>query len=58
LLTYQFALQQLQKLIQKVLEPHEVRRMDRSQQLAMIAAREAWADAGNLRSSKLVLVLL
>jgi 3-oxoacyl-[acyl-carrier-protein] synthase II len=29
-----------------VLEPHEVRRMDRSQQLALIAAREAWADAG------------
>ncbi|CAB4330653.1 MAG: beta-ketoacyl-ACP synthase II [Actinobacteria bacterium] len=30
----------------QVLEPHEIRRMDRSQQLALIAAREAWADAG------------
>ncbi len=29
-----------------VLEKHEVRRMDRSQQLALIAAREAWKDAG------------
>ena len=29
-----------------VLEKHEIRRMDRSQQLALIAAREAWADAG------------
>ena len=29
----------------EVLEPHEIRRMDRSQQLALIAAREAWADA-------------
>ena len=28
-----------------VLEAHEIRRMDRSQQLALIAAREAWADA-------------
>ncbi len=28
-----------------ILEPHEIRRMDRSQQLALIAAREAWADA-------------
>ena len=28
-----------------VLEPHEIRKMDRSQQLALIAAREAWADA-------------
>ncbi len=27
------------------LEAHEIRRMDRSQQLALIAAREAWADA-------------
>ena len=31
---------------ESILEPHEVRRMDRSQQLALIAAREAWADAG------------
>ncbi len=30
----------------EILEPHEIRRMDRSQQLALIAAREAWADAG------------
>lgn len=30
----------------EVLEKHEIRRMDRSQQLALIAAREAWADAG------------
>lgn len=29
----------------QVLEPHEIRRMDRSQQLALIAAREAWGDA-------------
>lgn len=29
----------------EVLEKHEIRRMDRSQQLALIAAREAWADA-------------
>ncbi|MEI6404945.1 MAG: beta-ketoacyl-[acyl-carrier-protein] synthase family protein [Actinomycetes bacterium] len=28
-----------------ILEPHEIRRMDRSQQLALIASREAWADA-------------
>ena len=31
---------------ESILEPHEVRRMDRSQQLALIAAREPWADAG------------
>ncbi len=30
----------------EVLEKHEIRRMDRSQQLALIASREAWADAG------------
>ena len=30
-----------------VLEKHETRRMDRSQQIALIAAREAWADAGS-----------
>jgi 3-oxoacyl-[acyl-carrier-protein] synthase II len=30
----------------EVLEAHEIRRMDRSQQLALIAAREAWADSG------------
>ena len=29
-----------------VLEKHESRRMDRSQQAALVAAREAWADAG------------
>lgn len=29
----------------EILEAHEIRRMDRSQQLALIAAREAWADA-------------
>ena len=29
-----------------VLERHESRRMDRSQQAALVAAREAWADAG------------
>lgn len=31
---------------QDVLEKHESRRMDRSQQAALVAAREAWADAG------------
>ena len=31
----------------QVLERHEARRMDRSQQIALIAAREAWADAGS-----------
>ena len=31
----------------EVLEKHEIRRMDRSQQLALIASREAWADAGS-----------
>jgi 3-oxoacyl-[acyl-carrier-protein] synthase II len=30
-----------------VLEKHETRRMDRSQQSALIAAREAWEDAGS-----------
>ena len=30
----------------EVLEKHESRRMDRSQQAALVAAREAWADAG------------
>ena len=30
----------------EVLEAHQIRKMDRSQQLALIAAREAWADAG------------
>ena len=29
----------------EILEAHEIRRMDRSQQLALIAAREAWSDA-------------
>lgn len=29
----------------EVMEAHEIRKMDRSQQLALIAAREAWADA-------------
>ena len=28
------------------LAPHEARRLDRSQQAALVAAREAWADAG------------
>ncbi|MDA3023034.1 MAG: beta-ketoacyl-[acyl-carrier-protein] synthase II [Actinomycetota bacterium] len=28
------------------LEPHEARKLDRSQQAALVAAREAWADAG------------
>ena len=32
---------------ENILEKHEARRMDRSQQLALIAAREAWADAGS-----------
>ncbi|NBV89917.1 MAG: beta-ketoacyl-ACP synthase, partial [Actinobacteria bacterium] len=31
----------------EVLEAHQIRKMDRSQQLALIAAREAWADAGS-----------
>ena len=30
-----------------ILEKHETRRMDRSQQAALIAAREAWANAGS-----------
>ncbi|MDE0975407.1 MAG: beta-ketoacyl synthase N-terminal-like domain-containing protein, partial [Candidatus Nanopelagicales bacterium] len=30
-----------------ILEKHETRRMDRSQQSALIAAREAWEDAGS-----------
>ena len=30
----------------EILEAHQIRKMDRSQQLALIAAREAWADAG------------
>lgn len=30
-----------------ILEKHETRRMDRSQQAALIAAREAWAHAGS-----------
>lgn len=30
----------------EVMEPHLIRKMDRSQQLALIAAKEAWADAG------------
>ena len=29
----------------EVLEPHLIRKLDRSQQLALIAAKEAWADA-------------
>lgn len=29
----------------EVMEAHEIRKMDRSQQLALIAAREAWTDA-------------
>lgn len=29
----------------EILEAHEIRKMDRSQTLALIAAREAWADA-------------
>ncbi|BCB83207.1 hypothetical protein Psuf_005200 [Phytohabitans suffuscus] len=29
-----------------LLEPVEVRRLDRVQQLALVAAREAWSDAG------------
>lgn len=32
---------------ESILEKHEARRLDRSQQLALIAAREAWADAGS-----------
>ena len=31
----------------EVLERHESRRMDRSEQAALVAAREAWADAGS-----------
>jgi 3-oxoacyl-[acyl-carrier-protein] synthase II len=31
----------------EILEAHQIRKMDRSQQLALIAAREAWADAGS-----------
>lgn len=30
----------------EVMKPVEIRRLDRSEQFAMIAAREAWADAG------------
>ena len=30
-----------------ILEKHETRRMDRSQQAALIAAREAWENAGS-----------
>jgi 3-oxoacyl-[acyl-carrier-protein] synthase II len=30
-----------------VMKPVEIRRLDRSEQFAMIAAREAWADAGS-----------
>ncbi len=30
-----------------ILEKHETRRMDRSQQAALVAAREAWAQAGS-----------
>jgi len=30
-----------------ILEKHETRRMDRSQQAALIAAREAWTNAGS-----------
>ena len=30
-----------------VLAPHEARKLDRSEQFALIAAREAWADAGS-----------
>ena len=31
----------------EILESHQIRKMDRSQQLALIAAREAWAHAGS-----------
>jgi 3-oxoacyl-[acyl-carrier-protein] synthase II len=31
----------------EVMKPVEIRRLDRSEQFAMIAAREAWADAGS-----------
>lgn len=39
----------------EVMAAHEIRRMDRSQQLALIAAREAWADAavGELDKTRL-----
>ena len=31
----------------EVMKPVELRRLDRSEQFALIASREAWADAGN-----------